>query len=147
MPPQQFISSDGGIVEMGAEVGGAHMLTLFLKLNVCMLLAWIGKVTQPSGYGQIVNGCTLSTSSLHATKKRTTKYKHLKRNSLGPNNSFFDAILSPLRFTIMSILLTMTMMTLVSPVTVVQVYYVITDVETMVREVADHQDMLRSLSE
>ena len=47
----------------------------------------------------------------------------------------------------MSILLTMTMMTLVSPVTVVQVYYVITDVETMVREVADHQDMLRSLSE
>jgi len=28
-----------------------------------------------------------------------------------------------------------------------EVYYVITDVETMVREVADHQDMLRSLSE
>ena len=28
-----------------------------------------------------------------------------------------------------------------------QVYYVITDVATMVQEVADHQDMLRSLSE
>ena len=30
---------------------------------------------------------------------------------------------------------------------VLQVYYVITDVATMVQEVADHQDMLRSLSE
>ena len=28
----------------------------------------------------------------------------------------------------------------------VQVYFVITDVATMVKEVADHQDMLRSLS-
>ena len=28
-----------------------------------------------------------------------------------------------------------------------QVYYVITDVATMVQEVADHQDMLRSLSD
>ena len=29
---------------------------------------------------------------------------------------------------------------------IVQVYFVITDVATMVKEVADHQDMLRSLS-